>query len=161
MQVPQWQAALVGAAVALRTWLLRRPYGDQALFVHRRTLEELEVCLHAATRACSIAFPKPSPPVLLLRGCMSPVVPACRVLQGFAGLAVLEDVEFVSRLNACCRPVLVPAAAATSGRRYSALGFWANVAANNALMLGWALGVEPRLLGRAYQALGQRRQQRR
>lgn len=41
-QVPTWQTRLVEACVGLRTQLLRLPYGDQALFVRRATLERCQ-----------------------------------------------------------------------------------------------------------------------
>lgn len=40
-QLPQWQVGLLQAGVALRTRLLRLPFGDQALFVRREVLQQL------------------------------------------------------------------------------------------------------------------------
>jgi hypothetical protein len=49
VQVPAWQSWLLQAAVELRTTLLHQPYGDQALFVRRSTLQALNV---SADRQC-------------------------------------------------------------------------------------------------------------
>ena len=38
---PAWQARVVEKAVRLRVWLFRLPYGDQAMFFRRETLERL------------------------------------------------------------------------------------------------------------------------
>lgn len=43
LQVPHWQAWLLRMAVELRTRVARQPYGDQALFARKSTLQELNV----------------------------------------------------------------------------------------------------------------------
>lgn len=43
LQVPHWQSWLTEQGVALRTQLLRLPYGDQAIFVSKQALQELQV----------------------------------------------------------------------------------------------------------------------
>lgn len=43
LQVPAWQSWLLQMAVELRTRFLHQPYGDQALFVRRDTLRDLNV----------------------------------------------------------------------------------------------------------------------
>ena len=40
-QLPQWQTGLLRGAVALRTRLLHKPYGDQGVFVRRTALERV------------------------------------------------------------------------------------------------------------------------
>jgi hypothetical protein len=45
VQVPLWQSWLLQVAVGLRTRVVHQPYGDQALFVRKSTLQELGVSL--------------------------------------------------------------------------------------------------------------------
>lgn len=107
--------------MALRTRLLRLPYGDQALFVRRRTLQ---------------------------------------AVAGFSDARVLEDVDLVRRLNgAAGRPLVLPEPTITSGRRYSAGGFWRTVAAHQVLLAAWAMGAPQSALEAAHDVLlSQRRQ---
>ncbi len=41
LDTPAWQARLIEVGVRLRVWLFRLPYGDQAMFFRRVTLEAL------------------------------------------------------------------------------------------------------------------------
>ncbi|KAG1653450.1 hypothetical protein FOA52_010701 [Chlamydomonas sp. UWO 241] len=99
--------------VAMRMQLLHMPYGDQAIFVERKTLQEL---------------------------------------GGFRDWPFLEDYEMVRRLRSVSAPAIVPAALATSGRRWATVGFLRTWALNQAVLAGYHTGVDIDTLGRWYQS---------
>ena len=78
---------------------------------------------------------------------------AFRALGGYHELPLLEDVELCSRLRgAAGAPRIVPAAIATSGRRWRALGLLRTTLINQAILLGYALGVDVAVLADWYRA---------
>ncbi len=66
-----------------------------------------------------------------------------RQTGGFAELPIMEDYEFVRRLRARGRIVIAPAVALTSGRRWRELGALRTTLVNQAIILGYRLGVPP------------------
>jgi len=69
---------------------------------------------------------------------------------GFRELPIMEDYEFVRRLRAQGRIALAPAAALTSGRRWRELGAVRTTLLNQAIFLGYHLGVPPARLALWY-----------
>lgn len=73
--------------------------------------------------------------------------------QGFKEWPLLEDLELTQRLRgAAGRPVVVPAPVTTSGRRWGRLGFWRTLLVNQAVLAGFAAGVDVNELARLYSA---------
>ncbi|GAX76959.1 hypothetical protein CEUSTIGMA_g4406.t1 [Chlamydomonas eustigma] len=105
------QGKLLSFGVELRTRLLHKPYGDQALFVQKQTLEKE---------------------------------------GGFKEWPFLEDVELVTRLSKVSRPIIIDAPVITSGRRWSKLGFWKTCCLNQAILLGYSLGIDVHTLAKWY-----------
>lgn len=61
----------------------------------------------------------------------------------------------MQRLNKCVGPpLIVPAAVTTSGRRWAQLGFWRAWATNQAVLAGYAAGVDVHELARLYSGGG-------
>lgn len=73
---------------------------------------------------------------------------AFRELGGFRDLPIMEDVEFVRRLNRRGRLHLVPAPVATSARRWNRRGFAKTTLVNIAATVAYLLGVPPERLAR-------------
>lgn len=70
--------------------------------------------------------------------------------QGFAALPLMEDVELCARLRRQARPRVLPLTVETSSRRWEQRGVARTVLQMWALRLGFALGVAPAYLSRAY-----------
>jgi rSAM/selenodomain-associated transferase 2 len=73
-----------------------------------------------------------------------------RALGGFPAQPVLEDYEFVRRLRARGRVVLLPEAAVTSARRWHARGPWRNTLLNFIITWSYIAGISPERLARWY-----------
>ena len=97
--------------IAFRTRFLRKPFGDQAIFV-RASLFHL--------------------------------------MDGYADIPLMEDVEFVRRLNKRGRMVFIREPVITSSRRYIKHGGARVIFRNKITKLGFALGVSPERLARFY-----------
>lgn len=133
-QVPLWQSWLLRVAVELRTRLLHQPYGDQALFVRKSTLQELDVrrlCFRSCLFACRC--------VVVVQQSKSHHA-WLSLLQGYKEWKLLEDYELVQRLNGLSRPAIVGAPVVTSGRLYKAAGFWEVVAAHQRILFEYRVG---------------------
>ncbi|MEY2983558.1 MAG: hypothetical protein RLZZ568_175 [Cyanobacteriota bacterium] len=71
-------------------------------------------------------------------------------LGGFAELPLMEDYELVQRLKTLGRVAIAPAAVTTSGRRWQKLGLLKTTLINQAIVLGYHLGIPPQTLARWY-----------
>ncbi|MFO7606821.1 MAG: TIGR04283 family arsenosugar biosynthesis glycosyltransferase [Desulfurivibrionaceae bacterium] len=95
----------------LRSRLLQRPYGDQALFMTRRNFARI---------------------------------------RGFPEIEIMEDFALVGKLRQLGRIKTLPAAAATSGRRWQKLGVVKTTLINQAIVIGYLLGRSPTSLASWY-----------
>ena len=75
---------------------------------------------------------------------------AFREAGGYPDLPVMEDFELMRRLKRRGRIVLARAAAVTSGRRWLRLGLLRTTLVNQAMIVGYLLGVSPERLARWY-----------
>ena len=73
-----------------------------------------------------------------------------RDLGGFSNIPILEDFDLVCRLRRRGKIVIVPAAAATSARRWKKLGVWRTTLINQIALLAYCLGVRPSRIARWY-----------
>ncbi|MGO9569654.1 MAG: TIGR04283 family arsenosugar biosynthesis glycosyltransferase [Desulfomonilaceae bacterium] len=71
-------------------------------------------------------------------------------MGGFAQLPIMEDFEFMRRLRKRGRISIVPEPVVTSARRWRESGVWWTTAVNQAVIIGYFLGVSPHLLARLY-----------
>lgn len=69
---------------------------------------------------------------------------------GFANLPIMEDFEFVRRINRRGQVAIVPAAVLTSGRRWQQLGLLRTTLLNQCIILAYYLGVSPQRLAHWY-----------
>lgn len=69
---------------------------------------------------------------------------------GFSALPIMDDFELVCRLRHIGRIATAREAAATSARRWQALGAWRTTAINQLMILGYHAGVSPARLKRFY-----------
>lgn len=75
-------------------------------------------------------------------------------LGGFPDLPMMEDFELVRRLRQVGRVAIAPSAVVTSDRRWRTLGILRTTLANQAMIAGYLLGVDPHKLARWYRTLG-------
>ena len=75
-------------------------------------------------------------------------------LNGFPDQAIMEDYEFVRRLQRLGRIALADGAATTSGRRWQRLGPWRTTLINSLMVLGYRAGVAPATLAKWYRRPG-------
>lgn len=73
-----------------------------------------------------------------------------RTLGGFRELPLMEDVEFVRRLERAGRPFELPLPLVTSSRRWRRDGWWRRSARNLAILACYLAGVSPARLARWY-----------
>lgn len=78
-------------------------------------------------------------------------------LGGFPDLPMMEDFELVRRLRKVGRVAIAPSAVVTSDRRWRTLGILRTTLANQAMIAGYLLGVDPHRLARWYRHLGKPR----
>lgn len=71
-------------------------------------------------------------------------------LGGFPELPIMEDYEFVRQLQRRGRIAIAPTPVQTSARRWQQLGAFKTTAINQAIVLGYSLGVSPERLARWY-----------
>ena len=71
-------------------------------------------------------------------------------VQGFPALPILEDFELVRRLKRKGRITILPLAANTSARRWKKLGVLRTTAINQAVIIGYLLGVDSQKLAAWY-----------
>jgi rSAM/selenodomain-associated transferase 2 len=69
---------------------------------------------------------------------------------GFPELPIMEDFQLVRQLRRQGQIVIAPAAALTSPRRWQEVGSWQVTLINQAVILGFLLGVDPVRLARWY-----------
>ena len=62
----------------------------------------------------------------------------------------MEDFELIRRLRKFGRIVIAPAAAVTSARRWRDLGIWRTTLINQAMILGYLIGISPARLAKWY-----------
>ncbi len=75
-------------------------------------------------------------------------------LGGFAPLPIMEDWDLARRARRLGRIALAPEAVTTSARRWRRLGPLRTTLVNQAMLLGFRVGVEPARLARFYRSLG-------
>ncbi|WP_017298885.1 TIGR04283 family arsenosugar biosynthesis glycosyltransferase [Nodosilinea nodulosa] len=78
-------------------------------------------------------------------------------LGGFPDLPMMEDFELVRRLRKLGRVAIAPAAVVTSDRRWRRLGILRTTLANQVMVIGYLLGVNPHWLAQWYRHLGKLR----
>lgn len=78
-------------------------------------------------------------------------------IGGFPDLPMMEDFELVRRLRKVGRVAIAPAAVVTSDRRWRTLGILRTTLANQAMIAGYFLGIDPQKLARWYRDLGKPR----
>lgn len=83
---------------------------------------------------------------------LTTAISLCLQVGGFQEWPLLEDVDLVTRVKhkAAAPPAIIPLPVYTSGRRWERLGFWRNAALNQAIILGWQLGVDVHTLASWY-----------
>ena len=74
-----------------------------------------------------------------------------REMGGFTLLPIMEDFEFVRRLQRRGRITILPAAVLTSGRRWQKLGVFKTTIINQLIIIGYFLGVPPATLACWYE----------
>jgi rSAM/selenodomain-associated transferase 2 len=79
-------------------------------------------------------------------------------LGGFPDLPMMEDFELVRRLRKMGKVAIAPAAVLTSDRRWRTLGILRTTLANQVMIAGYLLGIDPHQLARWYRHLGKPRQ---
>lgn len=67
-------------------------------------------------------------------------------LGGFPDLRIMEDFQFVKRLQSLGHIAIVPAKVITSGRRWETLGVFRTTLLNQMMILGFYLGIAPERL---------------
>ncbi|PSR18900.1 glycosyltransferase [filamentous cyanobacterium CCP3] len=78
-------------------------------------------------------------------------------LGGFPDLPMMEDFELVRRLKRLGKVAIAPSAVVTSDRRWRSLGILRTTLANQMMIAGYLLGVDPHRLARWYRHLGKPR----
>jgi len=68
------------------------------------------------------------------------------VLGGFPNLPIMEDVAWVRRVQTRGKLAIVPETVVTSARRWQQRGVWQTTLLNQAILLGYALGIPPQQL---------------
>ncbi|WP_035987759.1 TIGR04283 family arsenosugar biosynthesis glycosyltransferase [Leptolyngbya sp. KIOST-1] len=81
-----------------------------------------------------------------------------RALGGFPDLPMMEDFELVRRLRKRGKVAIAPTAVMTSDRRWQRLGILRTTLANQVMIAGYLLGLDPHKLARWYKDLGKPRQ---
>ena len=71
-------------------------------------------------------------------------------LGGFRDWPILEDLDFIRRLNRCGETVVLPLRVTTSARRYLQRGIFHTIATNWLIWVLFFLGVSPHRLARLY-----------
>jgi rSAM/selenodomain-associated transferase 2 len=75
---------------------------------------------------------------------------------GFADLPIMEDFEFIRRIQRLGQIAIVPTAVITSGRRWQKLGVWQTTLINQLMIAGYYLGISPTKLSKFYRSRGKR-----
>jgi rSAM/selenodomain-associated transferase 2 len=75
----------------------------------------------------------------------------------FADLPIMEDFEFIRRIQKLGQIAIVPAAAIASGRRWQKLGVWQTTLINQLIIAGYYLGISPAKLSEFYRNRGKRK----
>ncbi|OKH19275.1 TIGR04283 family arsenosugar biosynthesis glycosyltransferase [[Limnothrix rosea] IAM M-220] len=73
-----------------------------------------------------------------------------RTLGGYAALPIMEDYEFICRLKQQGHIAIAATAVKTSPRRWQKLGIWRTTFLNQAMIMGYHLGVKPDTLRQWY-----------
>ena len=69
---------------------------------------------------------------------------------GFPDLPIMEDFEFLRRLQRLGRIAIAPAAVITSGRRWKKLGVWQTTLLNQLVIIAYLLGIAPARIAQWY-----------
>jgi rSAM/selenodomain-associated transferase 2 len=80
-----------------------------------------------------------------------------QALGGFPDLPMMEDFELMRRLRRQGRVAIAPQAVVTSDRRWQRLGIFRTTLANQIMIGGYLLGIDPHRLARWYRNLGKPR----
>ena len=75
---------------------------------------------------------------------------------GFADLPIMEDFEFIKRVQKMGRIAIAPATVMTSGRRWQKLGVWQTTLINQLIIAGYYLGFSPARLAQFYRSRGRK-----
>ena len=70
--------------------------------------------------------------------------------NGFPDQAILEELDFLSRLKNLGRIVIAPDYATTSARRWQQHGIMKTTIVNQLMLAGWVMGISPERLARWY-----------
>ena len=73
-----------------------------------------------------------------------------REIGGFTNFPIMEDFEFIQRLNKRGKIIILSAKVITSGRRWQKLGVIKTTFINQLIILGYYLGVPPKKLAQWY-----------
>ena len=76
---------------------------------------------------------------------------------GFADLPIMEDFEFIKRLQKQGKIAIATGAVTTSGRRWEKLGVWQTTLINQLIIAGYYLGVSPTELSKFYRRWGKKK----
>jgi hypothetical protein len=73
-------------------------------------------------------------------------------IGGFPEIAIMEDFALVTKLQKLGRIKTLPAAVVTSGRRWQKLGIFRTTLINQAIIIGYLLGLSPTSLASWYRS---------
>ena len=76
---------------------------------------------------------------------------------GFAPLPIMEDFEFIQRLQGQGKIAIAPASVITSPRRWQKLGIIKTTLINQLIILGYYLGISPLKLKNFYRSMGKQK----
>lgn len=71
-------------------------------------------------------------------------------LGGYSEIPLLEDVDLVRRLRKIGRLEVIPVPVVSSSRRWKKRGVWKTTSINQMILMGFFLGIPPRILARWY-----------
>ena len=73
-----------------------------------------------------------------------------RSVGGFVEIPIMEDFELIKRLQSLGRIEIVAAPVLTSARRWLQRGVWQTTLINQAIIIGYSIGISPDLLANWY-----------
>jgi rSAM/selenodomain-associated transferase 2 len=114
---------------------------DVAIDGRSRWLRLVEVIMNWRSRLTGIATGDQA--IFVERG-------AFLALEGFAPMALMEDIEFCRRAKRLSPPLALAARVTTSGRRWERHGVWRTILLMWRLRLAYFLGTDPAELARRY-----------
>ncbi len=78
-------------------------------------------------------------------------------IGGFPEMPIMEDYEFMQRLQKCGQIVIAQASVLTSARRWQELGILRTTCINQAVIIGYSLGISPSRLAQWYRGKQKRK----